>query len=42
MPLASSTFGCVAQSLHAMQCVRFVRSGAMEGNVAKKSVIWLV
>ena len=41
MPFESSTFGCVAQSLHAMQCVRFVRSGEIDGNLAKKSAFWL-
>ena len=42
MPWASSTCGWVAQSLHAMQWVRFVASGASEGNASTKSVFWVV
>ena len=42
MPCASSTCGWVAQSLHAMQCVRFVASGASEENTSTKLFFWVV
>ena len=42
MPCWSSTFGCVAQSLQAMQWVRFVVGATSDGNVASNPAISLV
>ena len=41
MPLSSATWGWVAQSLHAMQCVRWVAWGKSDGYQEANSAIWL-